>query len=345
MSASHVVAAIWSGYLAVTLPVLTIWLWTLPVYLSLATTWMYFFELRKGERGVRSAFIRAFPLADYKVVTFRTDLFCAVAVNLFTRPALKWIQRTLLTVAAGQTGFTVIVALAGKPTFRIQSESGIIAIQATMIVLAFDFHQWFQHYLLHKVPILWATHKVHHSAEALNLFVDWRDTVLPLPTDVILLLPLEFLVNAMIVGTTLYLTAPSILPAALSIFGWYIVYVILMSYFAHGRCWISFGKLNYLFAAPILHQLHHSAELIHRDKNLAITGGVFSSIFDWMFGTLYVPKKGETWRLGLGANELGQNNPHASIRELLFEPYRFWWNAVKSLFRKHKRPEIGTVTP
>src|SRR5215469_12450337 len=111
MSPSHVIAVIKDDYLAVTLPILLIWLWSLPVYLVLATLWMYFFELPQSERSVRTAFCRAFPQEDFKVVTFRTDLFCAVAVNFFTRPALKWIQKAVLMLAAGQTGLLLVVAL------------------------------------------------------------------------------------------------------------------------------------------------------------------------------------------------------------------------------------------
>jgi sterol desaturase/sphingolipid hydroxylase (fatty acid hydroxylase superfamily) len=44
-----------------------------------------------------------------------------------------------------------------------------------------------------------------------------------------------------------------------------------------------------------MHQVHHSLEHRHWDKNM---GFVFS-LWDRLFGTLYVPKSDEQFRLGL----------------------------------------------
>jgi hypothetical protein len=60
-------------------------------------------------------------------------------------------------------------------------------------------------------------------------------------------------------------------------------------------------------------------------------GGMFPlSIWDWMFGTLYLPVKGETYRWGLNEEEIGANNPHMSVRALYLEPMRHAWGVMKS---------------
>jgi sterol desaturase/sphingolipid hydroxylase (fatty acid hydroxylase superfamily) len=41
-------------------------------------------------------------------------------------------------------------------------------------VLLLDLLFWLQHYLNHKVPLLWRFHAVHHSQKALNFFTDYR---------------------------------------------------------------------------------------------------------------------------------------------------------------------------
>ena len=92
----------------------------------------------------------------------------------------------------------------------------------------------------------------------------------------------------------------------------------------HSHVRISFGKLNAIFFAPVLHQLHHSAEPRHRDKNL----GSQLSIFDWLFGTLYVPEKGESYRWGLNEEELGPNNPHLRLRHFYLEPFGHAWRLL-----------------
>jgi Fatty acid hydroxylase superfamily len=56
------------------------------------------------------------------------------------------------------------------------------------------------------------------------------------------------------------------------------------------------GILGKLIQAPAHHQVHHSTNPKHFDKNL----GYCLSIWDWAFGTLYVPKKGEKFSYGLG---------------------------------------------
>ena len=74
----------------------------------------------------------------------------------------------------------------------------------------------------------------------------------------------------------------------------------------------------------MLHQIHHSAEPRHRDKNL---GGQLS-VFDWLFGTIYVPQGREAYRWGLNDRELGENNPHVRLRDFYFEPAAHAWRLL-----------------
>ena len=49
-----------------------------------------------------------------------------------------------------------------------------------------------------------------------------------------------------------------------------------------------------------MHQIHHSDNPVHYDKNY----GVSLAIWDWIFGTLYIPARDETVQFGLaGAAE------------------------------------------
>jgi sterol desaturase/sphingolipid hydroxylase (fatty acid hydroxylase superfamily) len=52
--------------------------------------------------------------------------------------------------------------------------------------------------------------------------------------------------------------------------------------------WISFrGVLGRIFISPAHHQVHHSGNPEHFNKNF----GSCLAVWDWMFGTLYVPQK------------------------------------------------------
>jgi sterol desaturase/sphingolipid hydroxylase (fatty acid hydroxylase superfamily) len=56
----------------------------------------------------------------------------------------------------------------------------------------------------------------------------------------------------------------------------------------HSHMWIAFrGVLGRIFVSPAHHQVHHSANPKHFNKNF----GSCLALWDWMFGTLYVPEK------------------------------------------------------
>jgi sterol desaturase/sphingolipid hydroxylase (fatty acid hydroxylase superfamily) len=56
----------------------------------------------------------------------------------------------------------------------------------------------------------------------------------------------------------------------------------------HSHVWISFTDvLGRIFVSPAHHQVHHSADPKHFNRNF----GSCPALWDWMFGTLYVPGK------------------------------------------------------
>jgi len=75
----------------------------------------------------------------------------------------------------------------------------------------------------------------------------------------------------------------------------------------------------------VMHQIHHSAEVRHRDKNFSVTLG----LFDWIFGTMYIPEKGEVYRWGLNEEELGDKNPHLRLKDFYLEPFQRMWMSLK----------------
>ena len=89
---------------------------------------------------------------------------------------------------------------------------------------------------------------------------------------------------------------------------------------------MSFGPLDHVFMSARMHQIHHSAEIHHRDKNF---GGTMS-LFDWIFGTAYRPARDEQFRLGMSPDEIGVNNPHRSLRALYAEPFLLLRDGVVS---------------
>jgi sterol desaturase/sphingolipid hydroxylase (fatty acid hydroxylase superfamily) len=48
------------------------------------------------------------------------------------------------------------------------------SVVTVMLFLAYELGYWFNHWLSHKVPLLWEFHKVHHNAEVLTPLTNFR---------------------------------------------------------------------------------------------------------------------------------------------------------------------------
>jgi len=133
-------------------------------------------------------------------------------------------------------------------------------------VLLLDLLFWLQHYLNHKVPLLWRFHAVHHSQKALNFFTDYRYHIV------------EYIVRHTVVVIpflVLEVSVPEIV--AFSFFKqWY-----TRCYHANIR--LNLGVLRYMVVTPQSHRVHHSVMAQHRDTNF----GALFSIWDYLFGTQY----------------------------------------------------------
>lgn len=171
-----------------------------------------------------------------------------------------------------------------EPTILAQAVYTILAL------MAYDLGVFLGHFLEHKIPFFWEFHKVHHSAEVLNPLTNYRNH----PVDKLLE---NFFVSVFLgitVGVYGYLfssqvTAHTILNISTPLF----IYMLVAN-LRHSHIWISYGKyLSYVFSSPAMHQIHHSADEKHFDKNYAL---IFS-FWDYLAGSLYIPKEREklTW--------------------------------------------------
>jgi sterol desaturase/sphingolipid hydroxylase (fatty acid hydroxylase superfamily) len=62
--------------------------------------------------------------------------------------------------------------------------------------------------------------------------------------------------------------------------------------------------LEKIFISPAQHQLHHSIENKHFNKNY----GAMLAIWDWLFGSLHFSETGKSIRFGLRPNEASATN-------------------------------------
>src|SRR5690606_23613656 len=81
-----------------------------------------------------------------------------------------------------------------------------------------------------------------------------------------------------------------------------VLFNMLGAHLRHSHIWLGFGPvLSRLFISPAMHQIHHSSAPRHFNRNY---GSQFA-VWDWVFGTLYIPAAEErgTFEFGLAKSD------------------------------------------
>jgi sterol desaturase/sphingolipid hydroxylase (fatty acid hydroxylase superfamily) len=168
---------------------------------------------------------------------------------------------TTWTVALVLPFSAVAAAFAAEDSpYGLLNRSWMPAGAAWLIAIAsLDFVRYGQHWLLHRAPLLWRLHKVHHSDPDYDLTTGLRFH------------PLEALltVSSQCAAVALLAPPPMAVLAGELIF-------ILQVYLVHGN--VSYPevidkRLRLLFVTPNVHAVHHSIEIADQNSNY---GGVFS---------------------------------------------------------------------
>ncbi|MBV9557378.1 MAG: sterol desaturase family protein [Pseudolabrys sp.] len=260
--------------------------------LLLATAYYAWKRLRRGRKLRARTLMRAlFPkrivhspsnAADIGYLFFNVFVFGVV---------FGWAVLTYQTVTNGIIG--ALVASFGRPSPSALPDIVSRSVITVMLFLAYELGYWFNHWLSHRVPVLWEFHKVHHSAEVLTPLTNFR--VHPVYTWVFANI-LAFSA-AVANGIANYMFGETAYQYALSDSNIILVFFIhLYVHLQHSHVWISFtGWLGRVLVSPAHHQVHHSMNPKHFNKNF----GSCLALWDWIFGTLYVPGK-EREKLSFG---------------------------------------------
>ena len=183
------------------------------------------------------------------------------------------------------------------------------AVTTVAQVLALELGYWGLHYAFHKVPALWELHKVHHSAEVMTPLTEWRQH----PIEFVAFGNVLTLATGGAYGVFSWLFGPDAQPITL-----FQVNIILVLHFAtfhhlrHSGVWIAArGWLGRLMHSPAHHQIHHSTDPRHFDRNL----GYALSVWDWVFGTLVIPERRGRVKLGVEGEA-----PYRGLLDTLIRP-------------------------
>jgi sterol desaturase/sphingolipid hydroxylase (fatty acid hydroxylase superfamily) len=247
---------------------------------------------------------------------------------------------TLLRVLIPATAFAWFFAgifdnLFGEVTTAYKPGLTVFLVYGFLVALFEDFSFYWTHRTFHTIPFLWEFHKVHHSAEVLEPFTAARVH----PVEGICEGAMNALILGILGGVMVYIYGNEISPYTLA--GVNYIHVLLniaAGNLRHSQYWLSFGPLEYFISSPAQHQIHHSTNPKHYNKNYS----TFFSFWDWLFGTLYLTSsKREEIIYGLGENE---NRHFRTLKDLYIYPfiaiYRRW---IKPAFpsRKPARQDPG----
>jgi sterol desaturase/sphingolipid hydroxylase (fatty acid hydroxylase superfamily) len=153
-------------------------------------------------------------------------------------------------------------------------------------VLITDLAYYWAHRAQHSVPLLWRFHSLHHSIRdlsAVNNYSHWTEGAVML---LLKTLPVAFLIR---------------FNGELGV--WLGALLKVHQSYIHSNSKINFGRWSWLINDNVRHRIHHSLEPRHFDKNFSIDFG----IWDHLFGTAYVPARGEWPDTGLEDQQEPQN--------------------------------------
>jgi sterol desaturase/sphingolipid hydroxylase (fatty acid hydroxylase superfamily) len=141
------------------------------------------------------------------------------------------------------------------------------AIDATFSVLMLSFTVYILHIAMHKIPLLWRLHQVHHSDYDMDVTTAYRTH------------PIAILVSMPIIFAAVYIFGPA--AEAILI---YSTIVFLIDLFHHSNLtwpvWLE-ANMRKIIITPSQHHIHHSNYQPETDSNYSVD----LCIWDKMFGT------------------------------------------------------------
>lgn len=272
-------------------------------------------------------------LLPHEVITHpsaRADLLFYVTRKAIM-PFLLIPAGVTFVVAVGYATNKVVGTLFGIDAPLLGGSPGpitVIVFTGTML-LAYDISYYLYHTAQHRFPFLWELHKVHHSAEVMVGIT--KDRVHPL--DELMNRAWDGVIPGICFGLW---TLIALNPVEVTIFGvnvYIMRNILMMDFVRHTHFKISFGKLNNLILCPHWHQLHHSTDPRHYDKNF----GLLFSFWDRVFGTLCVPEPNESFKFGLVDRDV---RDYQSLNGLYILPLKKMWRVVKRRLRPRRAPRI-----
>ncbi len=184
----------------------------------------------------------------------------------------------------------------GRVNLNLSRSEAVLYFTIASFIIK-DFFSFLLHFLQHRVPFLWQFHKVHHSATTLTPLTQYRIH----PIELLINNGRSLLLTGFLIGAFDYLSGQRVDAytfMGVNVLGF--VFRVTGANLRHSHIRLSYFKwLEYLLISPFQHQIHHSHEMAHHNRNL----GAKLAIWDWMFGTLIHSQNVDELSFGLGEED------------------------------------------
>ena len=216
-------------------------------------------------------------------ISFFLGIFGIVAIWEFIAPrrvlsipkGIRWMNNLGITVLntvilrilfpAAAVGVAALAETQGWGVINYLEIPYLLAIISTVIIM--DAVIYFQHVLVHSVPMLWRLHRVHHADLDFDVTTGARFH------------PIEIILSMFIKFSTIIILGPPIIAV--------LIFELLLnatSMFNHGNIHIPTHIDRYLrwfIVTPDMHRVHHSIEVDETNSNF----GFNLPWWDRLFGT------------------------------------------------------------
>lgn len=254
----------------------------------------------------RPFFSFLFPKAIYLHRSSLVD-YGIYFINIFISPITALFGVALNTAIAVWLAEALIGLNAGNPLFVGEWNYSVNLLFILGFTLIADFTVYLVHRGHHAINVLWPIHALHHSAEVLTPVTLFRKHPLWNFTANLSTAALTGVFQGVFVFFFFGKPDYSVLFGISTV---YVAYNFFASNLRHSHVWLEWGKpLSYLFISPAMHQIHHDPNRMNKNY-----GEVFA-IWDWMFGTLYIPHGREEFAIGLP-----EGNRHNTLWRAYYVP-------------------------
>lgn len=250
----------------------------------------------------RRVFFSGSAIADYKIFLINRIFTFFISPMLLSQVA----------IATGIYFFLHSLDFLNPAAFTGVNQATVVVLFTLTLFLFDDFSKYLVHRWMHRFPVLWALHRVHHSATELTPVTVYRVH----PLEGVLYTLRGVVVQGVTIPTFYYLFGSAVsLYTVVGVNVLVFIFHVSGSNLRHTHISISYWPwLEHLLISPAQHQLHHSVAERHFDKNF----GAALAIWDWMFRSLHLSSGEGELVFGLDASE---GSSASSLKTLYLQPF------------------------